>query len=125
MGYYTAAFINNGNLRAGKGFEQGFIDYKNFGDKKVPAEGITASVLNFLNDYRNNKPFLSGYIILMSIRHILLKKNISKSLRMINYTARMINFWNCARRVIRILLQAKVLSRELPFMRIGIILITI
>lgn len=60
-GYYTAAFINNNiSFKVGKGFEQGFDRYGIEGD----AEKMTTSMLNFLNDYRYNKPlFIWAYYL--------------------------------------------------------------
>lgn len=54
-GYYTAAFVVNGHLMIGKGFEQGFDYYRNHWNRG--AEEITTRVLDFLNNYRSNKPF--------------------------------------------------------------------
>jgi arylsulfatase A-like enzyme len=55
-GYYTAAFVLNGNLMIGKGFEQGFDYYRDHWDRNN-AEEMTEAVLNFLNNYRNKEPF--------------------------------------------------------------------
>lgn len=57
MDYYTAAFVNNVNLKIGKGFEQGFDYYDNLSYRLWDAEEITTSVLNFLNGYKYKKPF--------------------------------------------------------------------
>ncbi|MFH0912669.1 MAG: sulfatase [Candidatus Omnitrophota bacterium] len=54
LGYETAAFLSHGHLGVGTGFEQGFNIYKNFlGKDNV----ITDKVIDFLNNYRSNKPF--------------------------------------------------------------------
>lgn len=55
-GYYTAAFVLNGNLMAGKGFEQGF-DYYRDSWHRNDANGVTDGVLEFLKNYRGNRPF--------------------------------------------------------------------
>jgi arylsulfatase len=51
-GYYTAAFLNNGNLKEGKGFEQGFDFYFLAKD----AQDINKRVLDFMGSRRNGKP---------------------------------------------------------------------
>jgi len=53
LGYYTAAFINNGHLKIGKGFKQGFDIYENFHED---AERQSNRVKNFLSNYTSNKP---------------------------------------------------------------------
>jgi len=53
-GYYTAAFLNNTNLKINKGFEQGF-DY--FRNEEMNAERMTTSVSDFLSHSQSNKPF--------------------------------------------------------------------
>jgi arylsulfatase A-like enzyme len=52
-GYYTAAFINNTNLRINQGFEQGFDCYENIHDN---AQEITAKTMDFLNNHQGEKP---------------------------------------------------------------------
>ncbi len=52
--YYTRAFLDNGHLRIGTGFEQGFDIFINYMDN---TEIITNEVINFLNNYSGNKPF--------------------------------------------------------------------
>ena len=54
-GYCTAAFVVNGQLVVGKGFERGFDYYQDHWDRG-DAEGITKTVLNFLSGYTGNKP---------------------------------------------------------------------
>ena len=56
FGYYTAAFLNNGHLAIGKGFEQGIDIYENKNSYE-DAEAKSNRVKNFLSNYSNNKPF--------------------------------------------------------------------
>jgi len=55
-GYDTEAFITNGHLGPGSGFEQGFSQY-HFDFKTTDAQDATSEVLRFLNGYHKRKPF--------------------------------------------------------------------
>lgn len=61
FGYHSAAFVNNANYLEGSGFEQGFDDYKcylNLEQNRNPdrSEEISKNILNFLENYKGNKP---------------------------------------------------------------------
>ncbi|MDD5691626.1 MAG: sulfatase [Candidatus Omnitrophica bacterium] len=54
-GYYTAAFVTNGHLGPGSGFEQGFSRY-HFDFKTTDGKDLTSEVLCFLSGYHGKKP---------------------------------------------------------------------
>jgi arylsulfatase A-like enzyme len=55
-GYYTAAFVKNPHLRIKNGFGQGIDYFRNIMEEEGEAQAITARVLDFLNNYQDNKP---------------------------------------------------------------------
>lgn len=55
-GYHTEAFITNGHLSPGSGFEQGFSRY-HFDFKATDGEDLTSWVLRFLGSYHERRPF--------------------------------------------------------------------
>ncbi len=55
-GYYTEAFVTNGHLGPGSGFEQGFSRY-NFDFSRIDGQNLTSKVLRFLDGYHDRKPF--------------------------------------------------------------------
>jgi len=54
-GYHAEAFVTNGHLGPGSGFDQGFSRYC-FDFKVADSKGLTSEVLRFLGDYRQRKP---------------------------------------------------------------------
>ncbi len=57
LGYYTAAFLTNGNYKPGIGFEQGFDIYKVYKYYIGNAEFITNEAIELLKKQPSNKPF--------------------------------------------------------------------
>lgn len=56
MGYYTAAFVSNPNLRMNQGFEQGFESFSEAGEQGWDSQKMTVEALNLLNNYQGDKP---------------------------------------------------------------------
>ncbi len=71
-GYYTAAFIGNGNLHSYFGFNQGFNEYKELHDtyaysQHVQSTHINQAVLPFLKDFKRLMPRKPLFLIVWTV----------------------------------------------------------